>query len=355
MKNRIIVLIMIFSMLLFNGCNNTQNTSNDDNSNKTSINVDNAILMEENDDGSYKLFELSNGKMNFLDKVEKLMDFKYDISSQVKLKLIFLDKGDNLMKNKLIVDTSDGEKSIDNLYSIADFKLSPNGKYIAYRGFKEDNVESIDDLNFYNIEKEEVTLINSNILISGDMYDFKNENTLIYYGVDPKNNVQGIYEYDIDDNSEEMVYEVKDEYLTYMAYIKEGMCLAIQDDLIETKLSLINLNDKTSKDISSDIEKIIDSYIIEDKIYFIGKFKNEDLGVYKYKDGVLKRLTYGFPKVVYEKSYLSSDKDGNLYFVGYGENEEIRDVYSVKEDDSVNLISKDSAKYLIYKNASYSK
>lgn len=356
MKNRIIMLmIIIFPIIIFNGCSNKENKQPEDNSNKNSIKIDDAILAEEKEKSFYELFSLSKGKKHSLEKIEGLIDFKYDIFSQVKLQLIFVDKGNNLIKNKLVVDTLKGKNSIEDLYSIIDFKLSPHGKYIAYRGYKKDNMESIDDLKFYNVEKGDSISINSNVVISGDMYEFKDESTLIYYGVNPKDRIQGIYEYDIEDKSERVVYEVKNEYLTHLSYIKKDLYLVLQDDLKELKLSLIDLNTKTNTIISSEVEKIFDSHVIEDTLYFIGKFKSEELAVYKYKDGVLKRLTYGFPNVVYEKSYLSSDKDGNLYFIGYEDHEDVRDVYSIKKDDSVNLISNRSAKYLIYKNTSYSK
>ena len=353
MKNKIILSIIIFSMVLFNGCNNTQDQLPDSNSNKTSINVDNSILIKEKDNGIYELFSLSKDKMHSLKSIENLMDFKYDVLSQVKVQMISLEKGNNLIKNKLVVESKDGESSIENLYSIADFKLSPQGKYLAYRGFKEDNIESVESLSFYNVEEKESVPINSKILISGDMYDFKDKDTLIYYGVNPTNGIQGIYEYNIENKSESMVYEVKNQYITYLSYIKDDLCLVLQEDFNELKLSLINLKTKKSTMIASNIEEIIDSHIIEDRVYFIGKSNKEDLSVYKYEKGNLKRLTYGFPNVVYENSYLSSDEEGNLYFVGYEDNEEMRDVYSIKEDDSVNLISNDSGKYLIYKNASY--
>lgn len=342
-------------MVLFNGCNNTQNQLTESNSNKTSINVNDAILIKEKDNGIYELFSLSKGKMNPLKSIENLMDFKYDILSQVKVQLISLGKGNNLIKNKLVVETLDDESFIDSLYSIADFKLSPQGKYLAYRGFKEDNMESIEDLKFYNVEKKESIPIDSKVLISGNMYDFKDKDALIYYGMNPIDGVQGIYEYNIEDKSENMIYEVYNQYLTYISYIKDDSCLVLEEGFNESKLSLINLKTKKSTMIASNIEEVIDSRIIEDRLYFIGKGNNEDLSVYKYQNGHLKRLTYGFPKVIYEKSYLSSDKEGNLYFVGYEDNEEIRDLYSIKEDDSVTLISNDSAKYIIYKNASYLK
>lgn len=340
-------------MVLFSGCNNTQNQLSESNSTKTSINMNDAILIKEKDNGIHELFSLSKGKMDSLKNIENLIDFKYDILSQVKVQLISLGKGNNLIKNKLVVEALDDENSIDNLYSIADFKLSPQGKYLAYRGFKEDNMESIEDLQFYNVEKKESISIDSKILISGNIYDFKDKDTLIYYGMNPIDGVQGIYEYNIENKSESMIYEVKNQYLTYLSYIKDDLCLVLQEDFNELKLNIINLNTKKSTMIASNIEKIIDSRIIEDRVYFIGKSKNEDLAVYKYENGNLKRLTYGFPNVIYEKSYLSSDAQGNLYFVGYEDNEEIRDIYSIKKDDSVTLISNDSAKYLIYKNASY--
>lgn len=355
MKNRVVVLIIaiIFPVIILNGCSNNQNKQPENNSNKNSIKIDDAIFVEEKGEGLYELFSLSKGKVHSLEKIENLVDFKYDTFSQVKLQLIFLGKGDNLIKNKLVVDTPNGKNSIEDLYSIIDFKLSPHGKYIAYRGYKKDDMESIDDLKFYDLERGSSISITSKVVISGNIYEFKDENTLIYYGVNPNDRIQGIYEYNIKDKKERVVYEVKNEYLTYLSYIKKDLCLVTQDDFNESKLSLIDLNTKANTTISSGIEKIFDSHVIEDRVYFIGKFKNEELGVYKYKDGVLKRLTYGFPNVVYEKSYLSSDKDGNLYFIGYEDHEDIRDIYSIKEDDSVNLISNRSAKYLIYKNTSY--
>ena len=70
----------------------------------------------------------------------------------------------------------------------------------------------------------------------------------------------------------------------------------------------------------------------------MGKVKNNNYSIYEFDNGVIKRLVFDFPSVLYAEKGLSVNEAGEILFVGSVSNEKKEHVYKYS-DGSVVLVS----------------
>jgi len=286
-----------------------------------------AVLKSE--EGIYKLYNYNNGKYEKAKSSNVVLAYDKKSSSYISVE-----------DSKPYVVSNGNRFEIKDL-GYSELKLSKDGSYISY--FIEDNGLK---LKIFDTNGNKKIEMESNVSISGTLYDWYDVNTLVYYGVS-NDGVNGLFTYNIKENKEELLYKIEEGYL---AYIKGTI-----DNVVFLQLTLENnkkliMIDKKTKDVkllTDNIEEISDIIINKEKIYFTGKIHDNVKSVYELKNNKAKRLVFDFPNVVKTEKGLTIDENGNILFVGSNvgnSNEE--QIYTYTQDGSITSVSKDSVDYM---------
>lgn len=136
-----------------------------------------AVLKSE--EGNYKLYNYKNGK--YEQEKDNNVILAYDKSSS---NYICVEDG----KHYIVSNTHKSEIKDSNYTGI---KLSKGGKYLSY--FIDDNGLK---LKIFDTNENNQIEIKSNVSISGTLYDWYDDDTLVYYGVSD-DGVNGLFTYNI--------------------------------------------------------------------------------------------------------------------------------------------------------------
>ncbi len=291
-----------------------------------------AILKSE--EGSYNLYNYEDGKYSKMNVDDVVL--AYDKESSI---YICTENGVNYF-------VRDGKKNEIKDKDISGLKLSKEGEYISY--FIQDNGLK---LRIYNTSHNEEIKIDSNVTISGTLYDWYDKDTLVYYGVSD-DGVNGLFTYNIKDNKEELLYKINEGFLAYLKGTQDDV-LFIQITLENKRaLMVINKNTKNVETLSLDMDEIKDIVKSDDKYYAVGKGRDNVESLYEIKSESVKRLVYDFPATVNVEKGLSLDDNGDVLFIGSkdgGTSEE--QIYKYSSDGTVSLIQNTGTDYafVIYK------
>ena len=297
-----------------------------------------------------KIYNLQNGMGVYLGEWDNLIDLRYNVKEKIYAKLIYLEEGNNLNRNKIVIETKNDEIEINNFFSALDMRMSPNGWKLAYRYYKDDDLGSIEDMVVFDIKNKKEIELNINTIISGNLYDFLDEDTIVYYGIDLESKERGIFKYSFSTKKEENIYKVSEGNITGFNIITGEEMFFINNQNESSKLGKINLKNLEYEYIGSNIERLYSTIDVDDDMYyFLMKEVNKKAAIYKYDGERLKRATYNFPNNVGEEYPLLKDPEGNVYFVGYNEDISKRDIYSIKNDGTVNLLSKKEEQYRTFR------
>lgn len=289
----------------------------------------NAGAVLKSEEGSYKLYNYKNGKYEQTKKDNIILAYDKSSSSYIASE-----------DNKPYVMSNGCKFEIKDL-GYSELKLSKDAGYISY--FTEDNGLK---LKVFDITGNKEIEIKSNVSISGTLYDWYDDNTLVYYGVS-NDSVNGLFTYNIKENKEELLYKIDEGYL---AFIKGTI-----DNVVFLQLSLENnkeliMIDKKTKDVkllTDNIEEISDIIINKEKIYFTGKISDNISSVYELTNNKAKRLVFDFPAVVKTKKGLEIDENGSVLFIGSNSgNANEEQIYTYTQDGSISVVSKNSIDYV---------
>ena len=288
------------------------------------IEIDNgAIAIEDN--GNYVIYNLNNSKY---EKVETdYIITAYDSESK---NFIFNNNGE------FKIEYLGEERNIDDLDSIFSPKLSPGGDYLSY--FVKDIYLN---LKIKDLKVDKFVNIDSKVAISGQLIDWYDKHTLVYYGIDDERN-NGIFLYDISSNEEKLIYKLDSGYVQFLKVLDNGVVFLQEKEGKKKILKLMNENGELSESIEN-IDDISDIEYTKDGIYLIGKLENNNYSLYDFSEGKIKRLVYDFPKIINLEKGLSKDSNGNILFIGGDEpNEE--SVY-ICEDGFISKLSDIEGEY----------
>ncbi|MCF0149250.1 MAG: hypothetical protein HUJ77_12740 [Clostridium sp.] len=291
---------------------------------KESIKLNNGSVAIDNN-GNYKTYNLNNG---LYEEIEAdYIITSYDSKSN---NYIFNEEGE------FKVHYSGEEKLIDEDNEIFSPKLSPEGNYLSY--FLKDIYLN---LKVQDLKKDKFIAINSSVSISGELIDWYNSESLVYYGIDDSKN-NGIFIYNIDKNEEKLIYKLDSGYVEYLEVLNDGVVFLQQKEGKKKTLKFIDGNGE----LKDSIENIIDISDVEHtdgSIYIIGKVENNNYSLYEYNDEKVKRLVYDFPKIINLDKGLSKDSNGNILFIG-GDEPNVEKVY-ICEDGAISELSDIEGKY----------
>ena len=286
-----------------------------------------AILKSE--EGSYNLYNYEDGKYSKMNVDDVVL--AYDKESSI---YICTENGVNYF-------VRDGKKNEIKDKDISGLKLSKEGEYISY--FIQDNGLK---LRIYNTSHNEEIKIESNVTISGTLYDWYDKDTLVYYGVSD-DGVNGLFTYNINDNKEELLYKINEGFLAYLKGTQDDV-LFIQITLENKRtLMVIDKNTKNVETLSLDMDEIKDIVKSDDKYYAVGKGRDNVESLYEVKAGLVKRLVYDFPASVNVEKELALDDNGDVLFIGSKDGVTSEEqIYKYSSDGTVSLIQNTGTDYV---------
>ncbi|ACA53609.1 hypothetical protein FDC45_13155 [Clostridium botulinum] len=302
---------------------------------------------------SLGIYNIENGDISKTMETKDVVDVKYNNKNSAYVFINIIEKGKELNKNKITIIKNGKQTILENFYSASDIDISKEGNKIAYRSFKQDSLQSAEGMKIYDLENKKEIKIKSDVLVSGNLFKWLNEDEILYYGINSeKENKAKIYKYNVKENKEEVYVDNIEGICTY--FMPNGdnvLLLSSQGD--KFNLSYYNKKDNSFKKISEEVNQIYKGTKSIKNMYFLGKndLENKD---YLYKiDGNtlnLTKLTYDFPPKIDINGGIVSDKNGNIYFSGYEDLKEqpLNEIYVYKEkDDTVEIISDKENSYHI--------
>lgn len=328
------VLLIILSFMLA-GCNNKADPKNVSKE-KQKYNFTTATLSYKTESNKSKVYSLENGKKTLLYEFNDMMDMKYSKDSNTFVIRKYIGSGNELIHNNLTINFKGKEIILNDFYSVEYYALSRDGTKIAFTSYLEDGLQSITDIRIYDIENEKYINFQPEVLISGQQYTFDEEGNLIYYGVNKKNNSNAIFSFNPKSLEKREIYKLESGVINSLYCLKDSL-IFLKQDLDENLLIEIEKGKNKEIILSKKFEDIY-GVVSNDFIYFIGKEINNKPALYKVKGKEIKRLTYDFPQNVSVINSISRDDEGNIYILGYWEDPNNRELFKVKEDNSIMLI-----------------
>lgn len=310
-------------------------------------------LMKNSSSKLIEEFKLINGKKDYIDSLKPIANFKYSIKDNVYLYQFIKSTGQSLSNSYISITKNNKSIELDDFYSASDITMSPKGTAVAFRAYANDDYLSFEDKpRIFDIDKNKYKEIPIDTLISGNLFKWYGENTLIYYGVKTENNLKkaALYKFDFEKNEE---YEEKSfkGNITFMDFVNsDELIILLRVNEKKSQLIKYNLASKEYTILNDSIDTIYDMTFFKDDIFILAKDVNNIISIFNINSlGKIKRLIYDFPKKVHEKGGLTTDEKGNLYFLDIDADFN-SNVYMInRENNSINLIIDDLSYYHLYK------
>ena len=313
----------VFSLFAL-GCNSAKETAELNVAESIKLNPG-AVLKSEN--GSYSLYDYEEKYIKHEpDKV--VLTYDKDSGSY-----IYRENNDTFAVYNKKENKIDGGNYIK-------LKLSPGGEYCSY--FVEDNGMKLKVLGLK--DNKEIKL-DSNVSISGSIYDWYDNNSIIYYGVSD-DGVNGIFINNIKENKEELLYKIKEGYVAYLKATLNNILLFQLDFENERQLVMIDKETKNVEVLNNNVEVIKDIITLNDDIFFVGRIKDNVDSIYKIINGDTKRVVYDFPARIDVEKGIKADKNGDILFIGSNEiNGSTEQLYKYSSDGSISSVSDKSSDF----------
>ncbi len=348
MKKKCKAFILLLFMLLLVACNNEAHSEKDIIKDYNYSNFTKATLMESSET-NIKAYSLKDGKREYIEDIEGIVDFKYSENILVYLKE--KNKSKELPSTNISVIKKDKKRqSLDKYNSYIDLRISKSGNNIAYRAFEEDNLSSAKGVMIYNTTTHKESQVSNDILISGNIYDWIDDINIVYYGAIKNSKESAIFLKNTNNNEEKKLLKIDDGFIVYLESLDENNIITMKYSKDKYELALINLKEETYNPFDLKLSKVFYSLKSGEDIYIMGKDESEKNYIYKLQwNNTFKKVVFGFPKNINISGGMAVDEDGNVYFLGYETYKEKSKVYMIKKDDnSVNLIIDKEKNYHIY-------
>lgn len=298
------------------------------------------------------VYDIFKAEQNSLYKIgnfpNTIADMGYSINGSTVL-LEAKSQGRNLTQNIIKIYKNQRMITLNSFYSASDLKLSNSGNKLAFRCYKNDSIDSALGLKVFDINSRKILDMKSNVMVSGNLYCWLDDNNILYYGsTGDKSDSIKIYRYNFESNKEEVYLDNIEGYCTYMLKAGNGL-VYLKENADGTELVYY---DKTSgtKILSKDVDNIYNAKFNTKtkELYFAGKeagFDTPELYKISIKSGGVVRITYDFPSSIEKESNLCMDKAGNVYFTS------MQGVYKYNtKDKSISLLSVHNGKYNVYQD-----
>lgn len=346
-----LIIFFLMIVMILNGCSSTGKQVKSFQG--LSIPKSPIMVLEVNgSDISYN--KLENNRVLRVGSSSNIWDVTYNINSDVTAYTKILSQGKEFNNVEIFVEKDDKVYLLNNFYNAENLKLSPDANMLSYRSFGKDSVESAQGIKVYDIKHNKEMGISKDSLVSGTLYEWLDGDNLLYYAVkDGKVDSDKIYKYNFTNKKEEVYLDKINGYCTFFT-VENGNILYFSKLGDDTNLSYYNKNTGISKDLDNNFSDIYNSVYnpISKEFFLLARDKYGSLGLFKVstENNTCKRLNYDFPKVIDKDGGVAVDSKGNIYFSGTSDNPDSPqyDIYMYNiNDNSINLISAHSSKYLI--------
>lgn len=326
-----VIAFSVFSLFLL-GCGSKDEVSQVNAVENVDVNSG-AVLKSE--DGDYEVYDYKDKYVK--SETDKLV-LAYDKSSS---SYVYKDKNDTFA----VHDNKEYNMGVSDYYKL---KISPGGNYISY--FINDNGMK---LKVINLNDENEVNIESDVRISGTLFDWYDDNSIVYYGVSDEG-VNGIFVYNIDDKSEDLLYKLKEGYIAFLkGTINNVLFLQLNFDN-DRQLVILDKDTKNAEVINDNIEEIKDAVCVDDNVYFVGRIRDNVDSLYKISNGNTKRVVYDFPALIDTEKGIQIDNNKDILFIGRNNpNSSKEQVYKYSGDGSISSISEEASDYAFLEYISY--
>ena len=315
-KRLMIIIQLMITTVFFLGCNNESIEE------VSKINLNKGAFVDEST--SYETFNLNSE--NTYEEIDTKDRVITNFNEESNTYTFYKD-------NSFYVNYNSNDIKIDH-NKIANLKISPEGNYVFYFINDEYLEPAVMDL-----KSEKEILLENKAVISGQFIDWITDTKLAYYGVDTEEKITGIFTYDVKTKKEENLYKITNGYVKFLKHIDNGLALVEEHYEEDTVLNVINVNGDVTE-ISREVIDINDIQSVNNKLYLLGRVKNNSYSIYELDNGAVRRLLFDFPNVLYAEKGLSVNEAGEILFVGSNSNGQSEHVYKYS-DGTVVLVSDD--------------
>ena len=281
-------------------------------------------------------------------QIGNISEMAYSTTGKSIAQAVVLSQGENLNNNFINIFRNNKLIVLNNYYCYQDLKMNNSGNFLAFRGYMEDSLDSAQGLKIFNIDTREIVNTKSKVLVSGNVYNWIDDNSILYYGIIPgKENSIKIYRYNLADKREEIYCENINGTCLFLLPVKEDV-IYLKSQVESAEIDYFNYKNKSNTVVSTEISMIYNAKYnkLTDEVYFTGKAdKDSSPALYKISMKTLKvsRITYNFPENIDINSDICIDALGNVFFTGSN----AVFMYDYR-DKSVNMISTSTGEYKLY-------
>lgn len=315
-----LVLGIIISTGLFTECNSNEKKDIKEN---IDLNIGSIVKTEKGENSN---LNLENDSYKKVSNDEVVIEYSKDKS------YVYLSNEKHFVKRKNEIIEINNDK-YNNL------NLSQTGNYI---GYIIDDAEN--ELKIIDLEKNKEIKLKSNVIISGEFFDFTNEDSIIYYGISEEGE-NGVFIYDLKTNEEKMIYKIEKGYVEFLKVLDDEVII-LNNSVEDGKyLKTINLKTKETKILSDKVDKLSDIQKNNNKYYFLGSIKTDGDSLYLISDNDIERIVFDFPNEISLESKLSKNYNGEILFMGKNVGDSGMEIYSYNLEDGVKLIEDKEGTY----------
>lgn len=309
-------------------------------------------------DNKESILEIEGNTLKKAESLSNVKDSCYNMNNKVVAYLNMLSTGSNLTKSYVNILNNKSSFNIKGSYAYTDLRLSKSGSKLALRSFSKDALTSAEGLSIYSTKSGKKLDFDKSVIVSGDLYRWKDDDNLIYYGVTNNGNNYGkIYSYDFKSNKSSVIFDKLQGYCTFLLPLSKGDLVYIESEQDRNTLKYYDANKNQITVISENLDAIYD-YVIDNtgsEIYLIGKQSGIDAAaLYKIsiQDKKLVKITFDFPELADKTGGMAIDNGGKVYFCGTEVEYGAANIYMYdKNSNSTNLISTKSGVYHILSNS----
>lgn len=310
----------------------------------------------DNKAGNYDIYKIENNKLNNIGTVKGLQNLVYDINNSVYVYSVEISKGTNFDHNFVQIIKNGKSNKLNDFYCASDMKLSPSGDKVVFRTFKSNSAESAEGMRIYDISHKKYMSLNSKVLVSGNLYEWLDDDRILYYGsIEGQKNSNKIYIYNFKNKKESIYFDkIKGYYMYFKPMDNNLLVFARQID--GDKLYYYDYASNVVKSINGNILGVYNSEFDRKNkaLYFLGTQDNKSINLYKFTSENLNisQITYDFPSTIDITAGVAQDNNGSIFFCGTNsENGEKNkdDVFVyIPDQNSINLISDEESVYKVY-------
>lgn len=309
------------------------NKGEDNNINIEEVVLNNGAIVE-NKNGVYHNYNLEDGKYKKLESNKVILTYNNFSGNYISEK-----------DGKYIGVYDNTEIDLKDIGKMdEEVTISPDGKYIYFLRDKEGY-----EVNILNFETGEPIPFKSNVFISGKLIDWSTNDKLVYYGINVDKNQNGIFLYDIETQSERLIYEFKNGDAEFLKGTQKGV-IFIQEQLDSGKvLRKVNLETNENKILSEEIIYIYSLIESGDDLFILGKLKDNVISIYKYEEGKFKRMIYDYPSIINTEKGLRLDNEGNILFIASTNDVNKESIFKCSKDGAISSIFSEECEYFFVK------